>query len=111
MKRFALFGLVGLLSACHNTNPLQTHSKIDNATFLMTASANAEKRLHFAVKEGDRGAGYLECMEGKKNAEINCTALYQAMVNFAREGHYQGFDSLTVSQVTDQKMFEGLADE
>lgn len=100
-----------LLTACHHDNPLQTHSKKENSTFLMNASANVEKRLGFAVKKDEHGYGYLECMEGKKNPEINCEALYKAMVTFAKEGHYPGFQSISIADLTDQKIFTGLQDD
>ena len=112
MNRMIAVGFAALLlSACHHDNPLQTHTKTESATFLMNASANAEKRLQFAVKKDERGYGYLECMEGQKNKEINCNALYQAMILFAREGHYKGFDSITLAQLTDKRILNDLNDD
>jgi len=102
-----------LLSGCQQNqpNPLQTHTKIESATFLMNASANVEKRLHFSIKADERGYGYLECMEGKKNPEINCDSLYQAMLTFAKEKHYPGFENMTLAQLTDLQSFEPLSDD
>lgn len=93
-----------LLNACHHDNPLKTQTKHKSAAFLMNASANVEKRLYFRVKENEHGYGYLECMEGK-NPDIHCKALYQGMVNFAKEGHYKGFESITLKDLTDQTAF------
>ena len=100
-----------LLTACHHDNPLQTHAKKENATFLMNASANVEKRLGLPIRKDEGGYGYLECMEGKKNVEVPCKALYQAMVTFAKEGHYEGYQSIRVADLTDSHIFEGLHDD
>lgn len=99
------------LSACHHDNPLLTHSKSQSAIFLMNASANAEKRLKFAVKKDEYGFGYLECMEEKNYPEMNCNALYQGMVAFAKEKHYVGFEKLTLADLTDQVVFDELGDD
>lgn len=112
MNRIIAVGFAAfLLSACHHDYPLKTHNQKENLLFLINASANSEKRLHLPVKEGDRGVIYLECMEGKKDKEINCTALYQTMISFAREGHYQGYESITLPELTDHKVFDELADD
>ena len=101
---FALF-------ACHYENPLKTHSKQDTLNFLMNASANAEKRLHFITQKDSFGYAYLECMEGKKSPELNCTALYLGMMDFAREGHYPGFNTLRAQDLIDYPLFASLADD
>lgn len=99
------------LTACHHDNPLATHSKQQSATFLMNASANLERRLRLDVKNDEHGYGYLECMEGKKNHEIHCETLYQGMIAFAKEGHYPGFEAITLKNLTNQAMFTGLSDD
>lgn len=99
------------LTACHHDNPLKAHTKQESAAFLMNASANLERRLRFDVKKDEHGYGYLECMEGKKNHEIHCDALYQGIVGFAKEDHYPGFASITLKDLTDKGVFDGLSDD
>ncbi len=111
MKKFLILSVACLLSACHHDNPLATHIKTQSATFLMNASANVEQRLEFAIKKGDRGCGYLECMDGKKNTAIDCNALYKGIVSFANESHYSGFEDLSLNDLTDREVFNGLADD
>ena len=84
---------------------------IDPQPDQINASANAEKRLHFAIHKDAYGFAYLECMEGKQSPEIHCDALYQGMITFAQEGHYAGFQTITQADLTEQKVFESLADE
>jgi hypothetical protein len=110
-KNLFIITAVCLLSACHHDNPLSTHTKAQSAAFLMNASANVEQRLQFAGKKGDRGYGYLECMDGKKNPAIDCQALYRGMVTFAKEGHYAAFESLTLADLNDRAVFNNLADD
>lgn len=110
MKQSWLLAML-LLTACHHDNPLQTHNKNESATFLMSASANAEKRLQLPIKTGDRGALYLECMEGKQDKNIDCQALYQAMVTFAKEGHYPDFKAVNLSHLTNKNIFASLTDD
>lgn len=100
-----------LLSACHHENPLKTHPIKESTAFLVNASANAEKRLHFSIQQDSYGYAYLECMEGKQSAEIQCDHLYQGMVAFAKENHYVGFKSITLSDLTDQRVFQVLGDD
>lgn len=100
-----------LLTACHHDNPLQTHTKQQSAAFLMNASANVELRLHFNVRKAEHGYGYVECMEGKNNAEIHCDALYQGMISFAKESHYPEFEGITLTDLTNHTVFNGLSDE
>jgi hypothetical protein len=97
-----------LLTACHHDNPLQSHSKKQSLLFLINASANAEKRLNLPIKDGDRGVVYWECMGGEKDKDINCNALYQAMIDFAKEGHCKAYENLTLGQLTDTTVFKGL---
>jgi hypothetical protein len=112
MKKIALVLVITLtLSACFHNNPLKTQPKRQSAVFLMNASANVEKRLQFAIKKGSYGYGYLECMEGKKSPEINCRALYQGMVVFAKEGHYPAFKSVTIWDLRDKQFFETIGDD
>lgn len=99
------------LTACHHDNPLLIHTKQQSATFLMNASANLERRLRFDVKNDEHGYGYLECMEGKKNHEIHCEILYQGMIAFAKEGHYPGFESITLNDLINKSVFDGLSDD
>lgn len=99
------------LSACQHENPLKTHPIKESTSFLVNASANAEKRLHFAIQQDAYGYAYLECMEGKKSAEIQCDRLYQGMVAFAKENHYAGFKNITLSDLTDQRVFQILGDD
>lgn len=107
--------IVGLmaatLNACHHENPLKTQPPKVSVTFLINASANVEKRLHFAIHKEAYGFAYLECMEGKTSREIQCDALYQGMIAFAKEGHYSGFKTITRTDLTDKRVFESLADE
>ena len=112
MRKIITAGLaILLLSACHHENPLQSHSKQENLVFLINASANAEKRLQLDIKDDDRGVVYWECMGSEKHQEINCDALYQAMINFAEEGHYKAYKTITLSQLTDAKVFKGIDEE
>ena len=99
------------LCACHHDNPLKTHSKQDTLTFLLNASANAEKRLHILTQQDSYGYGYLECMDGQKGPELQCPALYQGMVTFAREGRYLGFDKLRTQDLTDYTLFKKIVDD
>lgn len=99
------------LCACHHDNPLKTHSKQDTLTFLLNASANAEKRLHIATQQDSYGYAYLECMDGQKSPELQCPALYQGMMEFAREGHYPGFNKLRTQDLTDYAFFTKIADD
>ncbi|HBD7044726.1 TPA: protein LvrD [Legionella pneumophila] len=103
--------MVATLSACHHENPLKTQPAKASVTFLINASANAEKRLNFAIHKDAYGFAYLECMEGKQSPDIQCNALYQGMIAFAREGHYSGFQTITQADLTEQEVFESLADE
>jgi hypothetical protein len=100
-----------LLTACHHDNPLTTHPKQQSAAFLMNASANVELRLQFDVKRAERGYGYVECMEGNHNPEINCDALYAGMVAFAKEGHYPGFEAITLADLAQKNVFAALSDD
>lgn len=100
-----------LINACHHENPLKTHLKKASATFLVTASANSEKRLHFAIQKDSYGFAYLECMEGKKSPEIRCEDLYRGMITFAKEGDYSEFRNLKLADLTDPELFKTLADE
>ena len=114
MKPFGKISLVItalLLAACHHDNPLKTHSPKESAVFLMNASANIEKRLHFAIQQESFGYGYLECMEGKKSVEILCSELLNGMVQFAKENHYPAFKQITLSDLTDKTLFEAIGDE
>ncbi len=99
------------LTACHNDNPLKTHTKQQSATFLMNASANLERRLRFDVKNDEHGYGYLECMEDKKNHGIYCDTLYLGMIAFAKEGHYPGFESINLKDLTNKSVFDSLSDD
>lgn len=99
------------LSACQHDNPLKTHPIKDSASFLVNASANVEKRLHFAIHQDAYGYAYLECMEGKKSAEIQCDKLYNGMIVFAKENHYSGFKNITLSDLTDPRVFRLLGDD
>ncbi|RUR10816.1 T4SS-associated protein LvrD [Legionella sp. km772] len=99
------------LCACHHDNPLKTHSKQDTLNFLLNASANAEKCLHILTQKDSYGYGYLECMDGKKSPELQCTALYLGMMEFAREGHYPGFNKLRAQDLIDAAFFTTIADD
>lgn len=103
--------MTATISACHHENPLKTQPPKASVTFLINASANAEKRLHFAIHKDAYGFAYLECMEGKQSPDIRCDALYQGIIAFAKEGHYSSFQTITLPDLTNQKVFESLADE
>ncbi|KTD20125.1 hypothetical protein [Legionella londiniensis] len=114
MNKFGITSLLIttlLLVACHHENPLKTQPAKASAIFLMNASANVEKRLHFAIAQGAYGYGYLECMEGKKSAEIHCPDLLNGIVRFAKENHYPLFKNITLADLTDKATFEQLGDE
>ena len=100
-----------LLAGCHHDNPLTKHAPKESALFLMNASANVEKRLHFVIQQDAFGYGYLECMEGKKSVDIRCPDLLNGMVQFAKENHYPAFKQITLSDLTDKAMFEKIGDE
>lgn len=99
------------LTACKAENPFKTHTVKESATFLMQASANAEKRLQFKIRKDEYGYGWLECMEGKNNPEIDCKKLYTAMITFASEGHIAGFKKITLDYLTDKTLLETLGDD
>lgn len=99
------------LGACQHENPLKTHPIKESTSFLVNASANVEKRLHFAIQQDAYGYAYLECMEGKKSAEIQCDNLYKGMIVFAKENHYSGFKNITLSDLTDQGVFQIFGDD
>lgn len=111
MKGLMVGLMTATISACHHENPLKTQPAKASVTFLINASANAEKRLHFAIHKDAYGFVYLECMEGKQSPDIECDALYQGMIAFAKEGHYSSFLTITLPDLTDQKVFKSLADE
>lgn len=107
-----LLGLVitsALLSACHD-NPLKTHAQNKSATFLVNASAIAERQLRLPIAEGSLGGVYTDCMEAKA-LHINCKALYQAMINVAASGKYPDFKHLTLADLTDETVFAKLRDD
>ncbi|HAT1993786.1 protein LvrD [Fluoribacter dumoffii] len=110
MKGLMVILMAATISACHHENPLKTQPAKVSVTFLINASANAEKRLHFAIHKDAYGFVYLECMEGKQSPDIECDALYQGMITFAKEGHYSDFETITLADLTDQNLFESLAD-
>ncbi|HCX3504796.1 TPA: protein LvrD [Legionella pneumophila] len=111
MKGLMVVLMTATICACHHKNPLKTQPAKASVTFLINASANAEKRLHFAIHKNSYGFAYLECMEGMQSPDIQCDALYQGMIAFAKEGHYAGFQTITQADLSDQKVFESLADE
>jgi hypothetical protein len=100
-----------MLTGCHHQNPLSTKPKIQSAVFLMNASANTEKRLNFDIRKDEHGYGYLECMEGKANQEIDCNSLYLGMITFAKERHFPGYESLTLADLTDEDVFTHIAED
>lgn len=104
-----LLGIIALC-ACHHQNPLTTHSKQDTFRFLLNASANTEKRLHIPTQKDSYGYAYLECMDGKKNPELQCDALYRGMVSFAKEQHEASFKHLSINDLSDHSVFTSLAD-
>ncbi|HAU1639293.1 TPA: protein LvrD [Legionella pneumophila] len=103
--------MAATISACQHENPLKTQPAKASVAFLINASANAEKRLHFAIHKDAYGFAYLECMEGKQSPEIQCDGLYKGMIAFAKEGHYSGFQKITLADLTDKNLFESLAEE
>ncbi|HAT9621346.1 TPA: protein LvrD [Legionella pneumophila subsp. pneumophila] len=110
LKSLMVVLMAAAVCACQHENPLKTQPAKASVTFLINASANAEKRLHFAIHKDAYGFAYLECMEGKQSPEIQCDALYQGMIAFAKEGHYSGFQKITLADLTDKNLFELLAD-
>ncbi|HAT2066805.1 TPA: protein LvrD [Legionella pneumophila] len=111
IKGLMVILIAATISACHHENPLKTQPAKASVRFLINASANAEKQLHFAIHKDAYSFAYLECMEGKQSPDIQCNALYQGMIAFAKEGHYAGFQMITQADLTDKKVFESLADE
>lgn len=110
-KVFIITSILLFLCACRHENPLKTHPSPQSLSFLFNASANAEKRLGFPIHQDAYGYAYLECMEGKKSPEIHCEALYQAMVEFAKEGDYLGFEGLSLADLKDSQLFNQWADD
>lgn len=111
MKKRSLFISILLLAACHHENPLKTHTPNETAHFLMQASANVEKRLHFTIKKDSFGFGFLECLEGRKSTDIQCDDLREGMVRFAKENHYPDFNAITLSDLTDESLLTTLGDD
>lgn len=102
---------VAALCACSHQNPLKQNSVKEAASFLMNASANVEKRLHFPIPAQSFGFGYLECMEGKHSKEINCPELFKGIVAFAKENHYPAFKSISLADLNDKAVFDALAND
>jgi hypothetical protein len=109
--KISVFIAALLLAGCHHDNSLTKHAPKESALFLMNASANVEKRLHFIIQQDAFGYGYLECMEGKKSVDIRCPDLLNGMVQFAKENHYPAFKQIILSDLTDRVMFEKIGDE
>lgn len=97
-----------LLTACHE-NPLKTHSKSKSATFLVAASADAEKKLRLKIDADSLGGVYTDCME-ERAGKTDCKALYKAMIAFASSGKNTDFKTLTWADLTDELVFEDLRD-
>lgn len=91
-------------------NPLDKNSPKESANFLIQASANAEKRLALKLKEDERGAAYIECMEDK-NAEFPCEKLFETMISFAKENHYPKFKTLRLAELKNPRSFTRLQDD
>ncbi len=54
-KALAVLTISLSLAACSHESPLKTHPAKETVRFLMNASANAERRLHFPIKSIDYG--------------------------------------------------------
>lgn len=103
------------ISACHHESPLKKEVKGKSAAFLVSASRFAEKALKLSLHEDDFGAIYSDCMEGKSGAgerviKVDCKALYKAMAVFAKKGIYPEFKGVTLADITDADMYDGLRD-
>lgn len=95
-----------LLSACHK-NPLKTHSVEDSTRFLINASVAATKSMKWDMGEQASQRAYLNCMEGKAQG-IDCSSLYQAMLQLAQEQRFASFKELTVADLCDKETFDSL---
>lgn len=109
MPLLSVLLLCCFLSSCHK-NPLKTHSEHKSSRFLINASVAAEHSLHLGLGNIGARRAYPNCMERKIN-NIDCKALYQAMVDFAKEGTFAEFKGVTVADLTDESVYERLREE
>jgi len=95
-----------MLSACHH-NPLETHKEQQSTRFLINASMEAAKVLKPNMDGREAQYVYLNCMNGKE-PDMDCTALYKAMADFAKRGSFSDFKGVSVADLTDRAVFESL---
>lgn len=95
-----------LLSACHN-NPLKSNKEQRSTRLLINASVAAVHIVKPEMDEREAQYVYLNCMNGKE-AALDCSALYQAMVHFAKKSPFIEFHSVSVADLTDKAVFESL---
>ena len=105
----SVFLLLCFLSFGHK-NPLKTQTEHKSSRFLINASVAAEQSLHLGL--GDVGArrAYPDCME-RKNKNMDCKALYQAMADFAQSGEFTDFKGITVADLTDVSVYDTLRED
>lgn len=88
------------LSACSQKNPLKTHETSQVASFAIKASQYAEKKLGI---EGAHGGKYGECINNGYTDDVNCSALYGLMADFAKT--QQGFSGTKKKMLADKETF------
>ena len=94
-----------LLTACHE-NPMSTHSKQHNITFLREAAISAEKAMSLPARKG--GRFYSNCMEGNKET-INCEQFFNEMLKAAKTS--PDYRDLTYKELTDAKSYASIAED
>lgn len=99
-----------LLSACHHENPLKKQTELRSSSFLINASVAAWRGLNPNSTLIDGQNAYMHCMTGHgKNSD--CKALFQGMVVFAKKGQFPEFKEVSVADLTDADVFDGLSDK
>lgn len=99
-----------LLSACHHENPLKMQTELRSSSFLINASVVAFRGLNPNSTLNDAQNAYMYCMTGHGN-NIDCKALFQGMVDFAKKGQFPEFKEVSVADLTDADVFDGLSDK
>jgi hypothetical protein len=97
------------LSSCHK-NPLKTHSEHKSSRFLINASVAASHSLRLGLSDIGARRAYPNCMERTIN-NIDCKALYQAMVDFAKKGPFPEFKGVRIADLTDELVYERVRED
>jgi len=100
------------LTACSDTNPLDTEPRSESLLFIHKASEQTEKLLHYTSYPP--GAMYHDCMSGvamsdpviKKNPEL-CNKLFEGIVVYAKttDGPYQ---NITVDDLKNDQIYRKI---